>query len=215
MAPAGPLLFLLAPAAALGPDWLSSDDLAAVQSSGVSAASALRIVVTDDLGGRFNRVCDAITPRFEPDRLWLGVFQPDPAQPDHWRVLDRFPLSDARNETCWFYPTHDGHYLSWQRDLNVSLGPGRVVAAPDDLPGSYSRGNIALLWSLLADDTELTCVGLTYAGHRIDWPLQERQWAPLARWSSFSVDGSRVVPLIVHSAREVVGSAAAQPLSPA
>jgi hypothetical protein len=210
MVPVGPLLFLLAPADALVEDHPTSAHLHALQSQGVTSAFALRIVVTQDLGGQLKRVCDAITPRFEPERLWLGVYSPCPDQPDRWQRLDRFPLSEASNDTCWFYPTHDGKYLSWQRDLSVTLAPGQVAEpAPDlaDLPtGDYSREQIALLWSLLADDTCLTCVGLTYAGRRIEWPLAERQWANAARWSEFSVDSTRDLPLIVHTSKVVRAS---------
>jgi hypothetical protein len=214
MAEAGTLRFLLAPADALAADQLSSADLAIVQGQGVTSASALRIVVSHDLGGRFQRVCDAITPSFEPERLWLGVYQASPALPSHWQRLDCFPLSEARNESCWFYPTHDGHYLSWQRQLQVNLAPGQVAEpAPESAAATtedYSREAIALLWSLLADDTSLTCVGLTYAGRRIDWPLSHSQWAPSASWCSFSVESSRDQPLIVHSRREVSPSPADQ-----
>jgi len=203
MAEAGSLRFLLAPAPLLAAELLSTAQLAQVQAEGVSAAFALRIVVTHDLGGRFQRVCDAITPRFQPDHLWLGVYQPSAQEPEHLHRLDSFPLSEARNESCWFYPTHDGHDLSWQRELHVTLEPGRIAEpAPDAsaaITNGYSREAIALLWSLLADDTTLTCVGLTYAGRRIDWPLRHSRWAASATWSSFSVDGSRETPLIVHS----------------
>jgi len=217
MAEAGTLRFLLAPADALAADPLSSADLAIVQGQGVTSAFALRIVVSHDLGGRFQRVCDAITPRFEPERLWLGVYQASPANPSHWQRLDSFPLSEARNESCWFYPTHDGHYLSWQRQLQVRLAPGQVAepapqspAATSASSGSYSRDAVALLWSLLADDTGLTCVGLTYAGRRIDWPLSHSQWAPSASWCTFSVESCRAQPLIVHSRREVSASPSTQ-----
>lgn len=217
MAEAGTLRFLLAPADALAADQLSSADLAIVQGQGVTSASALRIVVSHDLGGRFQRMCDAITPSFEPERLWLGVYQASPALPSHWQRLDCFPLSEARNESCWFYPTHDGHYLSWQRQLQVNLAPGQVAEPAPESPadpaasnGTYSRESIALLWSLLADDTSLTCVGLTYAGRRIDWPLSHSQWAPSASWCTFSVESSRDQPLIVHSRREVCASPSTQ-----
>jgi hypothetical protein len=214
MAEAGTLRFLLAPADALAADQLSSADLAIVQGQGVTSASALRIVVSHDLGGRFQRVCDAITPSFEPERLWLGVYQASPALPSHWQRLDCFPLSEARNESCWFYPTHNGHYLSWQRQLQVNLAPGQVAETAQESAAAttedYSREAIALLWSLLADDTSLTCVGLTYAGRRIDWPLSHSQWAPSASWCSFSVESSRDQPLIVHSRREVSPSPADQ-----
>ena len=203
MAEAGSLRFLLAPAPLLAAEQLCTAELAQVQAEGVSAAFALRIVVTHDLCGRFQRVCDAITPRFQPDHLWLGVYQPSAQEPEHLHRLDSFPLSEARNESCWFYPTHDGHDLSWQRELHVTLEPGRIAEpAPDAsaaIASGYSREAIALLWSLLADDPTLTCVGLTYAGRRIDWPLCHSRWAASATWSSFSVDGSREKPLIVHS----------------
>jgi hypothetical protein len=214
MAEAGTLRFLLAPADALAADQLSSADLAIVQGQGVTSASALRIVVSHDLGGRFQRVCDAITPSFEPERLWLGVYQASPALPSHWQRLDCFPLSEARNESCWFYPTHNGHYLSWQRQLQVNLAPGQVAETAQESAAAttedYSREAIALLWSLLADDTSLTCVGLTYASRRIDWPLSHSQWAPSASWCTFSVESSRDQPLIVHSRREVSPSPADQ-----
>jgi hypothetical protein len=214
MAEAGTLRFLLAPADALAADQLSSADLAIVQGQGVTSASALRIVVSHDLGGRFQRVCDAITPSFEPERLWLGVYQASPALPSHWQRLDCFPLSEARNESCWFYPTHNGHYLSWQRQLQVNLAPGQVAETAQESAAAttedYSREAIALLWSLLADDTSLTCVGLTYASRRIDWPLSQSQWAPSASWCTFSVESSRDQPLIVHSRREVSPSPADQ-----
>jgi hypothetical protein len=203
MAETGPLLFLLAPVEALGADRLSDDELQAVQARGVSSAFGLRIVVVSDPGGQFNRVCDAITPRFEPERLWLGVYHPSPTEPGSWQQLDRFPLSEAPNQSCWFYPTHDGHYLSWQRELQVTLGPGRIADCTPHPAGQqplvYSREQVALLWTLLGDDTNLTCVGLTYAGRRIDWPLQQRQWADGANWSDFSVDSSRAQPLVVHA----------------
>jgi hypothetical protein len=199
----GTLIFLLAPVEALHADQLPSSELQAVQRQGVSNAFALRIVVTTDLGGQLNRVCDAITPRFEPEGLWLGAYQPCPNRPQYWQQLDRFPLSEASNDTCWFYPTHDGHYLSWQRDLRVTLGPGQIADPLHDQHGSYSREHIALLWSLLADDTSLTCVGITYAGRRIDWPLQQHHWANSACWSEFSVDSKREQPLVVHTSRVV------------
>jgi hypothetical protein len=203
MAGAGSLLFLLAPAEALSADRLATADLQQVQSRGVSSAFALRIVVTRDLEGRFQRVCDAITPRFETERLWLGVYRPAAHDPAGCQRIDHFPLHAARNDTCWFYPTHNGHYLSWQRNLVATLGPGTLAEPCSEQPEHYSRDRVALLWSLLADQTSLTCVGLTYAGRRIDWPLEQRQWAGSATWSEFSVDCLRDQPLIVHSTRVV------------
>jgi len=202
------LLFVLAPSDALLGEVLSTGELEAVQGQGVSSASALRIVVTHDLRGRLPCVCDAITPGFEPGRLWLGVYHPAREPAGSWDRLDRFALSAVRNDSCWFYPTQDGHYLSWQRQLQVTLGPGRLVdpapsAPSSDAPEGYCRDQFALLWSLLADDTSLTCVGLTYAGRRIDWPLRQRQWTGAATWSTFSVDSRREQALIVHSRQQV------------
>jgi hypothetical protein len=211
----GPLLFLLAPVEGLQADRLPSCDLESVQRQGVSSAFALRIVVTRDLGGQLNRVCDAITPRFEPERLWLGVYQPCPVQPDCWQQLDRFPLSEASNDTCWFYPTHNGNYLSWQRDLHVTLGAGQISDPSDERHESYQRDHIALLWSLLADDTKLTCVGITYGGRRIDWPLQQSRWGQSARWNEFTVDSKREQPLVIHSSQVVKtrGESAGAPMA--
>jgi hypothetical protein len=201
----GALLFLLAPPEALSSHQLDNAAINRAQAQAVVAAFALRIVCTGDLAGEFQRVCDTITPQFETDRLWLGVYREDGSRgPDarQWQQLDRFPLSEARNETCWFYPTSDGHYLSWRRELTVTLGPGRVVdPGPDPGISSYSRTEIALLWSLLADDSRLTCVGVTYGGRRIEWPLQERNWAESALWSDFSVDSQRNPCLIAHNSR--------------
>ena len=96
----------------------------------------------------------------------------------------------------------------------MNLAPGQVAETAQESAAAttedYSREAIALLWSLLADDTSLTCVGLTYAGRRIDWPLSHSQWAPSASWCSFSVESSRDHPLIVHSRREVSPSPADQ-----
>jgi hypothetical protein len=215
----GALLFLLAPPEALSSGPLDSAAITRMQTQGVVAAFALRIISTGDLAGEFQRVCDTITPRFETERLWLGVYsqsesQPQPA-PDAppspgngpWRQLDCFPLSQARNETCWFYPTTDGHYLSWRRELAATLGPGRVVDPSPHSPDSYNRAEVALLWSLLADDSRLTCVGVTYGGRRIEWPLQERHWAETAQWSEFSVNSQRNPSLLVHSCRSATAKA--------
>lgn len=200
MAPAGSLVFLLGPAEALSSECLQSTELEAIQALGVRNAFALRIVVTTDLDGQFTRVCDAITPCFEPSRLWLGVYQ---QSGHHWHQRDCFALSEARNESCWFYPTDDGRYLSWQRHLQVTIGAGSVADPPPDLPADYNREAIALLWSLLADDSDFTCVGLTYAGRRIEWPLLQQRWADTALWCDFSVDSSQPTPLTMHARREV------------
>ena len=44
--------------------------------------------------------------------------------------LDAFPLRDAENETCWFYPTEDGAYLSWENQRRLELLPGVMAEQP-------------------------------------------------------------------------------------
>lgn len=213
-----PLAFVLAPATALVADRLPWAALEQLQELGIRGASALRIFAAGrpprpvpaelpldgQLGGPdpfastgFRLICDATIPHFDPTNLCLGVYGPAGDGSDQWQQLDRLPLSEAANETCWFYPTHDGSFLSWQRNLAVLLSPGQIVDPPPDLPGSYDRGLLTVLWSLLADDTSLTCVGLTYDGRRIDWSLGPSTWQPTASWSEFAVNSSAETPLTV------------------
>ncbi|MEB3354758.1 MAG: hypothetical protein VKM34_11095 [Cyanobacteriota bacterium] len=217
MVDAASLRFVLALPEELSAELLTDSELEGLQRRGVNSGFALRITETHDLGGGFQRVCDAITPQVSPERLWFGAYERCRQQPERWQQIDRFPLREARNESCWFYPTHDGHYLSWRRELQMRLGPGRL-AGPDSgthggkSPLAYKRDNIALLWSLLGDDTQLTCVGLTYDGRRIDWPMHPSQWAASAHWCAFSVESRRDPPLIVHSRQDV--TAPARPAAP-
>ena len=74
------------------------------------------------------------------------------------------------------------------------------------MPESYERSQLALLWSLLADDESLTCVGLTYGGQRIEWDQRLGQPAPEARWSLFSVDTEAEVSLTVNARQAVQAS---------
>ena len=85
------------------------------------------------------------------------------------RCLDRVALSDLSNATCWFFPTHEGTFLSWERGL-----------------------------------------GLTYAGQRLDWPLQSRRFEPLATWGRFRVDCQADTSLVVEDCVTVFP---AQPLA--
>ena len=127
--------------------------------------------------------------RIEPQHHWLGVYQSDPDHPTGLRCLDRVALSELSNATCWFYPTHDGTFLSWERGLQLSLEPGAIADCPDDLSmAPYERSQICVLWSLLGDDASLTCVGLTYGGQRLDWPLRSLVPEPMATWGRFRVD---------------------------
>jgi hypothetical protein len=70
-------------------------------------------------------LCDSFIPYIEPKLLWLAVYKvegrtidPNATYPsqsldiESVECLDQFPLREASNETCWFYPTEDGRYLS-------------------------------------------------------------------------------------------------------
>ena len=150
------------------------------------------------------RICDTLIPCFEPQSLWLGVYQvrgtkredaesfAHPAQ--HLRIdqitcLDKLSLSDVNNDTCWFYPTEDGEYLSWESEHSIAMEPGHL--ADDSILNdqhTYERGHLNLLWSLMAKDKDLTCVGLTYMNRRIEWPTQIIDKKRSANWISFRAD---------------------------
>jgi hypothetical protein len=132
-------------------------------------------------------ICDAVVPHLDVKSLWLGVYAR--GEGDVWREIDRFPLREAENETCWFYPTEDGHYLSWECQRSLDLAPGRLVeAASFSSPEDYQRADVHVLWSLMADDEALTCVGLTYRRRRIDWAVNASRSEPCATWAAFRVD---------------------------
>jgi hypothetical protein len=152
-------------------------------------------------------ICDAVVPQFDPRSNAIGVYQHN-AEAGTYRCVDRFPLTEASNETCWFYPTHDGSFLSWERALSVGLEPGVVAAeAQAQTPAEYDRGQLKLLWSLLADDVSLTCVGLTYGGQRIEWPRAHSRPEPMATWSLFTVDTQADVALTVEASQTVFHNA--------
>jgi hypothetical protein len=142
-------------------------------------------------------LCDAVIPRFDASRLWLQVHLLEAGQgvsptdaPLGRKRLDAFPLQQLSNETCWFYPTEDGDYLASERTIDVRFGPGVMAESlPTSQPLSYDRGDLRLLWSLMADDEDLSCVGLTYQRRRIEFPRQVEKPATTATWSSFRVDG--------------------------
>jgi hypothetical protein len=69
------------------------------------------------------------------------------------------------------------------------------------------RGQLKLLWSLLADDVSLTCVGLTYGGQRIEWPRAHSRPEPMATWSLFTVDTQADVALTVQASQTVFHNA--------
>lgn len=223
-----PLAFVLAPAEALPPDGASTTALQEAQRYGPCRGFRLRLFSAGrarqrplgelppdgrlDGDGRRSAdgcqtLCDAVVPGFAPERHWLGVYRAADAAASSWHGLDRFALTEARNETCWFYPTHDGAYFSWQRQLELTLAFGRVVdAAPDLLATPYDRSQVCVLWSLLADDSALTCVGLTYGRQRIDWALRQSTPAPEATWSRFAVDSAAEVSLVVSDRLTVLPS---------
>jgi len=107
------------------------------------------------------------------------------------RCLDRLPLRQADNETCWFYPTEDGTYLAWENQRRVETLPGYLPERPlQSEPVTFDPAHLHVLWSLMADDLALTCVGLTYRGRRIEWPVRASQSEPFATWTAFQVDSS-------------------------
>jgi len=171
----------------------------------------------EEEGEKSARICDAVVPHLEPRSLWLGVYElagspdPSPGEPlssedpgtdrpaTHHpgtrmemvssRCLDRFPLREAENETCWFYPTDNGTYLCWENQRRLETLPGFLPDHPlQDDPPAYARGDVHVLWSLMADDQALTCVGLTFAGRRIEWTTIAAAPEPFANWTSFEVD---------------------------
>ena len=170
----------------------------------------------DQAAGR--PLCDALVPHIDPKSLGIGVYElsdrPNPpsvlkaaetatAASDETgilhrpsglsiraiRCLDRFALRDAENETCWFYPTDTGRFLSWENRCRLRTEPGYLPEMPhQDNPSEYRRDHIHVLWSLMADDRALTCVGLTYNKRRIEWPLLRSEAEECATWTAFRID---------------------------
>ena len=146
-------------------------------------------------------ICDALVPLIEPRSLWLGVYQVNgipeeqPSGPglqmaiDSIQCLDCYALQDAANETCWFYPTDNGRYFSWENRRRIETLPGFLPdRPPQPTPYPYEHGDVHVLWSLMADDLALTCVGLTYRRQRIEWPLRMGVEENLSTWTEFQVD---------------------------
>ena len=95
-------------------------------------------------------------------------------------------------------------YFTQLMGLAYGLEPGVVAAeAQAQTPAEYDRGQLKLLWSLLADDVSLTCVGLTYGGQRIEWPRAHSRPEPMATWSLFTVDTQADVALTVEASQTV------------
>ena len=202
------LAFLLAREADLPASPCDWDSLGQVQRLGVTGGTALRLyrlppehtipLESLPIDGRIPSsrsggpeavalICDAVIPHLDVKSLWLGVYAR--AEGDTWRELDRFPLREAENETCWFYPTEDGRYLGWENQRRIETLPGFLPEKPfQDDAINYERGAVHVLWSLMADDLALTCVGLTFRGRRIEWPVISAQPEPFATWTGFQVD---------------------------
>jgi hypothetical protein len=152
--------------------------------------------------GTAQLICDALVPLMEPRSLWLGVYQlsghaEEQVGPhvgtglavETVTCLDCYPLQEAANETCWFYPTDNGHYLAWENRRQIHTLPGHLPdRPPQPTPFPYAHGDVHLLWSLMADDHALTCVGLTWRRQRIEWPLLGEVPEELATWTEFRID---------------------------
>jgi hypothetical protein len=151
--------------------------------------------------------CNALVPELEIAALSLGVYelqgsglqgegnnQPvghpaDTLQLEALRCLDEVPLAEVANEACWFYPTDAGTYLACSTPADVQQLPGhQPERAGEAEPLGYRRDQLRLLWSLLGGDETLTCVGLTYGGQRIDWPLVSERPDRTSTWTRFAVD---------------------------
>ncbi|MCP9804728.1 hypothetical protein KBY75_14275 [Cyanobium sp. T1G-Tous] len=189
-----PLIFVVAPALQLPDATTSHEVLQQAQAAVPSTGFALRIFnrgaehpdlellpLDGRLTGEQRRssdgtqlLCAALVVRIEPRHHWLGVYQGDPEDPTCLRCLDRVALSELSNATCWFYPTHDGTFLSWERGLHLTLKPGSIVDCPEELSSApYDRSLISVLWSLLGSD-------------------------PMATWGRFRVDNQAEHSLVVE-----------------
>jgi hypothetical protein len=152
--------------------------------------------------GAAQLICNAMVPLMDPRSLWLGVYglrgrleeRPDRLAGPGLAVeavtcLDCYPLQEAANETCWFYPTDNGHYLAWENRRQIQTLPGHLPdRPPQPNPFPYAHGDVHLLWSLMADDHALTCVGLTWRRQRIEWSLLGEVPEELATWTEFRID---------------------------
>ncbi len=183
-------------------DWNGSlDELIIEGKADVTGQNPFAIDLNNSRGDTNQILCDSFIPYIEPKLLWLAVYKVDgriidqneayPSQSldiESVECLDQFPLKEASNETCWFYPTEDGRYLSWEKRSRIIVQPGFLpeILAQNETT-TYQRSEISLLWSLMADDQSLTCVGLTYKRRRIEWPLLKVDPEPFATWRSFRV----------------------------
>jgi hypothetical protein len=223
------LVFVLADGADLPPGITDWEALRQVQRRGIVGGTALRLfrlppdqpeialvelpldgeiaVARDRPSAGCQIICDAVIPHLDVKSLWLGVYAGAQAEretaPGTFEALDRFALREAENETCWFYPTETGNYLSWESRRSLELLPGTVVEADQSSTAAeYQRSDVHVLWSLMADDQALTCVGLTYRRRRIEWKVRSCQAEPCATWASFAIDlmaDPSFLPLASHT----------------
>ena len=142
--------------------------------------------------------CDATVPLLDATSLCLGIYGQAEGSPEEIQCLACLPFAAIENETCWFYPTENGRYLSWQSQRSRTFLPGRLpVGEPAQAVEGFDPADLRLLWSLLADDPAMTCVGLTYRGRRIEWPIQPMALESLEAasvWSWFELDDLSQAP---------------------
>lgn len=212
--------FVLAPAGELPLEPASWDELSRLQARSIRAAERLRMVpvpagwsgsiddLIDTVAEAERPICDALVPAIAVTSLHLGVYElcwrgsPNdlvaggpPPQLEAIRCLERVPLEAVTNEACWFYPTEDGAYLSRSSRCAVRFQPGHLPdQAPTQAPVAHHPERLRLLWSLMADDEQMTCVGLTYNHRRIEWPVAAEQGDGAADWTWFSIDSRQERP---------------------
>jgi hypothetical protein len=157
--------------------------------------------------GQRRLVCNALIPVFDPAGHWLEVYYLDDPRSIDSAVhrLDSLFVQGATNETCWFYPTEDGQYLSWVNPTTIRCNPGQIyeqtLASPTH---DYSRDHLKVLWSLMADETDLTCVGFTYQRKHIDFSLLASTIGQTSTWTSFVVNSVSSTPLKTTSTVTIV-----------
>jgi hypothetical protein len=220
MAPLHVPVFVLAPAGVLPLEPTGWQDLVNAQRHSFDSGQRLRMYrVHGGAGEGLEQLiasgvtaqppfCDALVPDFRVESLSLGIYEAqghlsEPGSPaplasmrlEALRCLDQVPLKEVQNEACWFFPTEDGSYLCWCNARQVRAQPGRLPDRPPTLePLGYRRDRLRLLWSLMADDEHLTCVGLTYNHQRIDWPLEQEESDPSCTWTWFRIDSTEERP---------------------
>lgn len=202
--------FVLAPAGELPLEPAGLEELSQLQARSIAAAQRLRMFhVEEGWSGSLEALittatasqrpfCDALVPAIAVESLHLGVYElrwrataesAASEQLEAIRCLDRLALGEVANEACWFYPTEDGSYLSWSNRCAVRLQPGHLPDRPPTrTPVDYRHERLRVLWSLMADDEAMTCVGLTYNHRRIEWPVARENGQPTGAWTWFSID---------------------------